>query len=413
MRIAPAMRDGVLARAWRSGKSSQRLLLVGFVLLCVFDLALPKGGFRLLEYPITWGYIILGAMAVPGAVNLLVRSNVSIQPILHFGLFCLPVSVLIMVKMVVYASPPSQAVVYLTVFLIIPLVTLVVLAPFLEDLPAEVMGTVFKWCIRFTVLWGLMNFALYPVFKQIIQIPYVTVNIADYGSIYLHNNLRGPFLKLLSTYNNGNLYGDCILMLTPIFFLYERSRIWMMMLIVALVCTLSRTVWVGMLTVAAMMMLTGQVNMRRAGLWGGIVAGIGLVVVLIPAMGWTSDNIFNAQLGGRIRSFASFELTMFGRSELGIPEMVYFGMLNSFGVVGFPFALGTLFAGPVFGVVHYRELSPFRRAALSGLVGYLVAATSDGAFVFPPTMVLFYMVTGLLYRRGLRPVGSNWNWSSF
>ncbi|MFD2579036.1 hypothetical protein ACFSTD_11345 [Novosphingobium colocasiae] len=117
---------------------------------------------------------------------------------------------------------------------------------------------------------GLMNFVLYPIIKNIIQIPYVTVNVADYGTIFLRNNTRGPFLKLLSTYNNGNLYGDCMLMLAPIYFLYERSRVWMLMLIAALVCTLSRTVWIGMLAVAGLMMLTGQVNLRRASLWGGI-----------------------------------------------------------------------------------------------------------------------------------------------
>ncbi|WP_374412864.1 hypothetical protein [Novosphingobium colocasiae] len=408
--VAGNARTGsILGQAWRSGASVQKLLLAGFIALCLFNLALPKGGFRLLEYPVTWGYIILAMLAVPAAVNLLVRGNLAVQPIIHFGLFCLPVSLLIVVKAVVYSSPPSETVVYLTVFMAMPLIMLVLMAPFLEDLPAQVIGTIFVWCIRFTVAWGLMNFILYPFIKNIVQIPYITVNVADYGTIFLRNNTRGPFLKLLSTYNNGNLYGDCMLMLAPIYFLYERSRVWMLLLIAALVCTLSRTVWIGMLAVAGLMMLTGQVNLRRASLWGGIVAGLGLILVLIPAMGWTAENVVNAQLGGRIRSFTTFELTLFGRSKLAIPEMVYFGMLNSFGVLGFPFALGTLFAGPIFAITHFNQLSPLRKAAFCGLGGYLVAAMSDGAFVFPPTMVLFYLVTGLLYRRGLRPTGTNWN----
>jgi len=399
----------IVVEAWRTASSAQKLVLAGFILLCLFNLALPKGGFRLLEYPITWGYIFLGVLSIPAAVNLLVRGNLALQPIVHFGLFCLPVSVLIVVKAVVYGSPLSEIVIYLTVFMIMPLIMLVLMAPFLEDLPAEVIGKVFVWCVRFTVAWGLMNFVLYPIIKDIIQVPYLTVNVDDYGTIFLRNNLRGAFLKLLSTYNNGNLYGDCMLMVAPIYFLFERSRVWMLLLIVALICTLSRTVWIGMLAIAGFMMLTGQVNLRRSGLWGAIFAGLGLILVLVPAIGWTSDNLLNAQLGGRIRSFTTFELTFFGRSDIAIPELVYFGMLNSFGVLGFPFALGTLFAGPIFAVMHYEQLSPLRRAAVCGLGGYLVAAMSDGAFVFPPTMVLFYLVTGVLYRRGLRPTGTNWN----
>jgi hypothetical protein len=399
----------IVAQVWRTGSSAQKLVLAGFILLCLFNMALPKGGFRLLGFPITWGYILLGMMAIPAAVNLLVRGNLSIQPIVHFGLFCLPVSLLILVKAVIYATPASEIVIYLTVFMIMPLIMLVLLAPFLEDLPAQVIGTVFVWCVRFTVAWGLLNFILYPLTKDIIQVPYVTVNVDDYGTIFLRNNVRGAFLKLLSTYNNGNLYGDCMLMVAPIYFLYERSRVWMMLLIVALICTLSRTVWIGMLAIAGFMMFAGLVNLRRASLWGAIVAGLGLILLLAPAVGWTADNFLNAQLGGRVRSFTTFELTFFGRANIAIPELVYFGMLNSFGILGFPFALGTLFAGPIFAIMRYKQLSPLHRAAVCGLGGYLVAAMSDGAFVFPPTMVLFYLVTGVLYRRGLRSTGTNWN----
>lgn len=388
---------------WGSATAGRKAVLSCFILLCLFNVALPKGGIKWQDLPVTWGYVFLFILAVPAGIGLIRRSRPLTMPLVHFSLFCLPVALLIVFKWFVYGLPASQTLIYLMQFLLLPFVMLVIVSHYLEDVPSDVLGLLLVWCIRFTIAWGIMNFLLYPVIKDVFQIPYVTVNAADYGEIIGKNNRRGELMKLMSTYNNGNLYGDCMVLLAPVYLLYERSRTWITLFIVALICTLSRTVWFSTVAVAGCMMMVGQINVRRVGLWLGVIIAIGLIVVMLPLIGWSPDDLFRTDLGGRLGTLWSLELSVFGGATMRIPELTYFGFLNSFGIIGFPFAVGCLAAGPIYGAVHFRRLSPLRRAALAGACSYMFAAILDGAFVFPPTMVLFFFVTGLIYRRGLRP----------
>ncbi|MCK4632346.1 MAG: hypothetical protein KAT79_03695, partial [candidate division Zixibacteria bacterium] len=101
---------------------------------------------------------------------------------------------------------------------------------------------------------GLLLIAVYGIFLFIyrlvtgdwIEIPFLTVNYGDLGGLdYKHIN-RGGIFKLISTYNNGNIYGICVLMLLP---LYERleKKGWKVWIVKAsLLLTLSRTVWIGL-----------------------------------------------------------------------------------------------------------------------------------------------------------------------
>ena len=54
----------------------------------------------------------------------------------------------------------------------------------------------------------------------------LTVNAGDLGELDSSKfNQRGSVSKLISTYNNGNIFGVCTLMLFPIFYEYTKSKI--------------------------------------------------------------------------------------------------------------------------------------------------------------------------------------------
>lgn len=374
------------------------------VILIVLNVALPKGGIRLGALPLTWGYVAVFLSIIPAGLGMLRRGAPSVAPILHVCVFFLPVSLLIALKAYAYDVPIASVAVYQTLFFLLPVSLLIFVGPYLEDVPADVIGQALTWSIRFVVFWGLLNFVLYPVIKDIIQIPYVTINAADLGDIFSRNNRRGALMKLISTYNNGNLFGDCMVMLAPVYLLFERSRIWAAFFIAALVCTLSRTVWLGLIAVSGLMVLSGQIEVRRTRVWLGGAVAVALFVAILPFMGWTTDSFVDnaATLGGRDRLFSAFELSFFGRVTVTIPEIIYFGFLNSFGVVGFVFAVGALAAGPVFGALNWTRLSPLRRSAVVGAAAYMLMALADGGFVFPPVFLQFLFLTCLIYRRGLR-----------
>ena len=54
---------------------------------------------------------------------------------------------------------------------------------------------------------------------KFIEIPFLTVNAGDYGTLESTKHInRGGYLKLISTYNNGNVYGVATLILLPLVF---------------------------------------------------------------------------------------------------------------------------------------------------------------------------------------------------
>lgn len=379
------------------------LPLVGFATLVIFNLALPKGGIKISDLPVTWGYILLLLAAPLALIGLIGRRNLSAVPLVQAAACFLPTTVMVVAKGLTYDLPPQQWLVYATVFGVLACAMLLALVHYLEDIPAEVIGSVLVWAIRFVVLWGLMNFLMRILTGQFFEIPYITVNAADAGEIFQKMNNRGGVMKLVSTFNNGNIFGVCMLVMAPIYLVFEKRRTFIALFFMALVCTLSRTVWLGMVATVLLMMLSGQLRVANPMPWFGGLVALLLIIALMPIIGWTPDKLVEADLGGRDVVLEAFELTTFGAGHLGIPELFYFGLVQSFGIFGMLFPLAGMLFAPIYALGNWGELSDMRKAAAVGSASYLVAALIDGAFVFPPTFVLFLLANGLVYRRGLRP----------
>ena len=82
---------------------------------------------------------------------------------------------------------------------------------------------------------------------RFVEIPFLTVNFHDVGTLETTKYIdRGGIFKLISTYNNGNVYGVCLLMLLPFYNSVEPSKLKRMIVKLSLLLTLSRTVWFGL-----------------------------------------------------------------------------------------------------------------------------------------------------------------------
>lgn len=375
---------------------------LGFVVLLLFNLALPKGGTRIEGFPITWGYLAIAGVTVFAAIGTLRRRDISLPPIIQACCLMLPMAIITYYKAQQFGLPSSGWLQYAVLFGFFPIAILVFMAPYLEQLQARHIAGVLRICIRFAVAWGLFNFLLFLAVGQVIEIPYVTVNGAEVISVLKKNNMRGTVMKLVSSFNNGNIFGVCMVMLMPIYFHIEKRKGWLAAFVIALLCTLSRTAWFAMTAAFILMVLAGQIRVNRISVWVSLGAAICVFLAILPMLGWTSANLIDDRLGGRLKYLQKLEISFFGQETINIPEVVYYGLLQSYGLVGFVIALAALSYAAIYGLMNWSRLSQMRRSAVLGVIAYLFACTMDGAFVFPPVFPLFLLINALIYRRGYR-----------
>ena len=141
------------------------------------------------------------------------------------------------------------------------------------------------------------------------------------------------------------------------------------------------------------MVISGQIRVNRMSVWVSLGAAICVFLAILPMLGWTSANLIDDRLGGRLDYLKKLEVTFLGQDSITIPEIVYFGLLQSYGLIGLVIALAALSYGAIYGLAHWGGLSQMRRSAVLGVMTYLFACTMDGAFVFPPVFPLFLFVT--------------------
>ena len=92
-------------------------------------------------------------------------------------------------------------------------------------LDGERLAHWFRTCVFLAAAWGIFLFFFRPLTGHFIEIPYITVNASDYGELENTKNIaRGTLFKLISTYNNGNLYGVATLLLLPLYLQLEPRR---------------------------------------------------------------------------------------------------------------------------------------------------------------------------------------------
>ena len=383
----------------------RRATVAIFVLVAVFLIALPKGGITSGGVPVTFGYMLLGACALPALLGL-ARVPLQAPALMQLAAGWLPLGLMTVHVTLTGTDSDSHLIVYATVFALLPLLILGLYAPYLERLTEREIATALTWTIRFAVAWGLMNFVLFAVAHQFLRVPFLTVNASDLQDIFARNNRRGALMKLVSTYNNGNIYGACMVMLETLYLLFEQRRGWRIAFLLSIVLTLSRTAWLGLIALFFIMAALGQIRLTRPAVWVLIGGALVSIATLLPAMGWRSDSIIDDDLGGRLDQLSALSVTPLGVGRIHVPEIVYAGLIESFGVIGFGFGCVALGFPLVFGLQRRARLSPLRKAALAGIASYLLLACSDGAFILAPVLPLFLGLCALLYRRGFAPVAA-------
>jgi hypothetical protein len=376
--------------------------------LTVFLVLFPKGGLKIGILPLTWGYMFFALTTPP----LLVVRLVATSPRLPLRLWAIIAILLPMQLLCVYAivfygiADPPFAVSTIAALFFLPWIFLLVYPPFLPLVDGERFSRYFRFCILAAALWGIFLFFWHPLTGHFIEIPFLTVNQGDFGDLeYTKHINRGLFFKLISTYNNGNLYGTATLILLPLYSLLEKSNWRRLVVNLALLLTLSRTVWAGL--VILQMLPLGLLLARQFGTFPRLYLGeatkrvfalLATVALIFTALLFNASKLsflFDPTLGGRdVMVEQLFHATLLpDRGVAGFSEVLYASAAHDYGYAGL-IAFTLIMLSPVLLLfIDSSALrSPSRRAALKGLILYAFLAGSDGALNFLPTMAFYWFV---------------------
>lgn len=380
--------------------AAQRKRLGGFTLgLLLFLVVFPKAGIKVAGIPFTWGLALLAIAAFYCLLrNLAICPPVSLSRITaYIATLAFPCLATIIIATNGFAVL-GFVISFYTVFAILPLAMMIIFAADIESLYPESVFAFLDKAMKFLIAFGIVNFLFYALAKRDIAIPLLTTALGDTD---VKENLRGPLEKLMSTYNNGNIFGVCMTMLLPLF--YDRTSVfWRGMARGAMVLTLSRTAWIGLFLVE-LYRLTISKKTVLFPIKGvvGVFAAIVLVGIGLAIMGRSFSFLFDPNLGGRIdeiRQLSSIGFWPHVRYS-AIAEIVYVSITYQFGIIGL-IAFLVAMVIPLAIAARGASSCRWRRDLFFGLAIYLVIAASDGVILFIPTMVFYWAIVSFLLRHG-------------
>ncbi|CAN5775997.1 hypothetical protein BH23GEM5_BH23GEM5_28900 [soil metagenome] len=384
----------------RAGHGEKALILILISFLLIF----PKGGIKLAGVPITWGYLALILPALTFLLGLAAGRGGEFGRIRLVPLaLLLPFQGVVVLALLLNGSATVGFSISLVVtFFFLPLVFLLVLGLYLDRTDLAFVLRMVRIGIFSVAVYGIFLFVFKLQTGRFIEIPFLTVNAGDVGGLEDKYIDRGGVFKLISTYNNGNIYGVSLLILLPLYAWLERSVAKLSIVKLSLLLTLSRTVWAGLIVYEVLQRL----YVRRITLRAVFVLLTSLVILAVGVwyalvlIGVNVGFLFDRNLGGRLAQWYYLETATvlptlpFG----GIGEIVYLSVLHNFGLLGLAcFLVGM--STPL--LLHFSGCVPlasstYKRSLVAGLMVYLIVAGSDGAILYIPVMAIFWFVVSLL-----------------
>jgi len=384
--------------------------------LAVFLILFPKGGFKVGPIPLTWGYGIVGIALTFGVPFWLIGSSYKVRRA-GLGVFlCLvPLQALFLYSLLVNGVENfGFALSDIVGFFLLPFAFLVIFPRFLPTIRMERLLVLARWLIFLAAIYGIFLFVWRLTTGKYIEIPFLTVNIDDLGTLDSKYNSRPDGLfKLISTYNNGNQYGVATLLLLPLYDAFEHSRLRKLLVRAALMLTLSRSVWIGLVLNEAIdifrymwrdLRSSSRLSVRYSTFFR--FGRLGLLLILVLGMTFLFSGVsflFDSSLGGRTAYLDNVgALTFLPSAPVAqFGEIIYLSAVIMLGWSGFA-AVSLLFCSPLILAIAFKELrrTPLQVAALQGLVLYIALAAMDGALNYIPTMAFYWFLWMLLIHGG-------------
>jgi len=379
---------------------------ITLALLLAFLVAFPKSGFKVGGIPVTTGYVLLACVAAAALIMNLANDRYTTLPRGIGAAYAatLPLQALLIVTAALLPSVDAgNTLSFFVSFVCLPLAIYVFLAPQFATLDTAALGRYLRLCVSFVAVYGIFLFCYVLARKSLFTIPMLTVNAGDTDILDSKNIDRGGgIFKLISTYNNGNIYGVCMLMLLPLYDLYQRSLFWRLLVRLSLLMTLSRTVWFGMLAYE----LIASVYLRKLTRSTLLLVTLSLACALaamLYALNWMGHDlsfILDRSLGGRLDNIQIARITLAPGSEISFSsEIMYFSVTSALGLIGLAFFLITMLAPIAMMALGRHHRDPQVRACLVGMLMLMICGVSDGPILLIPVMAFYWGLAAIGLRR--------------
>jgi len=374
---------------------SSELVRFFVISLSFFLLIFPKGGIKIGPVPITWGYILLGTTAF----FLVFRKTIRIQKNHLFVLAAIiPFQIISALHFLVNGiENVGFTISFVINFYLLPVIFFMIFSEYIRKIPIDLLLNIVRNAVFFLSVYGIFLFFFKIITGKFIGIPLLTTNLGDSFSMSDKCIARGSIFKLISTYNNGNIFGVCMLMILPFYQYAERKTLRRLIVKLALLLTLSRTVWIGLVIheIFDALMFSNNRALKNLKLLIFFL-GFGFFSVFIAKkINLDSSFFLDFSLGNRIKQFnAITESGLFGNTAFrSITEITYMSVLKNFGYIGL-FAFCVAMFSPF--IARLKVVTKVSTVVAAGLVNYLVISFSDGTILFIPTLALFWFFAAFM-----------------
>jgi hypothetical protein len=384
----------------------QPVLILNMIALWI-NLAFPKAGIYLGAIPINIGYVVLGSGAFSVFWAILLRQHSLTRPEYFAMLLLLGNALFQLSTLVVQGSSSDLGMLlgHFTSLAVVPPLVLLSAGYVLSHTSRVQVFRLMLWALTIITSFGIFNFVFLNIFKQMIGIPYLTFTGAEFDISTKYID-RGGVIKLISTYNNGNIFGVNVIMWSGlVLYGWPNSRRFVLKFFmnalnlvvkVTLLLTLSRTVWITMIFSEVFLRFFVFRRLNHI-LSLFFVLALLLFLVFGAASLFVRDPlafIFDANLGAR-RSQLDMPWTFWpNQSFSGTVEIVYASMLTNFGALGLGFFFLTWAWPALIPPVNFEG-----RLVQMGLFAYLLAMGADGAFIYVPTQATYWFMVAFAFNR--------------
>ena len=372
-------------------------------ILVLFIIIFPKGGVKLGGIPITWGYSIVEILTIlllPFAIIKMQFVTLSKKD-LYVYISLLAYQVPLIVVLCFNGAEDFGFLASLIVnYILFPWTFLAIFSPYFTRIDTDEMLRFVTSGITFIAVFGLILFVYKFVTGEFFEIPYLSVNSGDVGALSEKHINRGGIFKLISTYNNGNIYGVCVLMLLPLYCGLQTSVLKKSLVKLSLLLTLSRTVWVGLILYEILSRaLKSEKKIRLKDvflLFFSFFVFVISFIYVIDLLGWDAKFLFDPNLGGRLGGESlDFQLVA-SQPFTVISEMTAKSFAEQFGVL---IAL-LVYIGLSAPLITFFICNPLRtlwqKDVCLGLFLYLIVSQVEGASLFIPVMAIYWFLCSLL-----------------
>lgn len=388
-----------------------------------FNVWIPKAGIKINELPITLGNVSLALLLIIWITKKIKNGRFSLN---RTGLIIIFSIFIVLLKCIVIMASNSDIfsyIAYVITLTVYPLIYLISCELLDTDEKKEKIIKIMFYGFIFVCLYSILQF-VFGIEKCCI--PGITVNLTDYKEMgqywYLmkNNGIGEEEAKIVSTYQNGNLFGINLLIIYPIIYGYLKQKnkkkllvFTLLLFFLTVALTLSRACWLGLILFVFFGIILKKSTSKRNFFYKILFAFLTIfsIVLIFEYVPMVANRFFNTKMSdwismsGRTEGLISI-LNSVRNSNKILPWLIGPNGLIQYSGIAYEILPLSLFVQiGIIGVVVVYSIFLSSIKVLSNddigknvkisLIVWLIVGLIECGFWLPPTAINLYLVMSL------------------